>query len=106
MPVQDPDDEVFNKAEVRDSAKLARRNEAFSAAAWKGNWALSLVAGDPGTPFPVEDRVIVIDSGTNRVVLKRGADPELTPDGMLSEISADLRGLSIRQFRTKWERNY
>ena len=99
----DPDDEIFSKAEVRYSAKLARRPELLRAAAWIGNWAVGLVAGDPGTPFPVEDRVIVIDSRTNRIVLKRGSDPEIVPDGLLSEISADLKGLSIRQFRTKWD---
>jgi hypothetical protein len=97
----DPDDEIFNKAEVRFSAELARRPEVLRAAAWRGNWAVGLFAGDPETPFPVEDRVIVTDSRTNRRVLKRGTDPEIVPGGLLTEISKDLKALLIRQFRTK-----
>jgi hypothetical protein len=99
----DPDDEIFNKAEVRFSAKLARRPQVLRTAAWIGNWAVGLFAGEPETPFPVEDRVVVTDSRTNRIVLKRAADPEIVPDGLLTEISADLKALSIRQFRTKWD---
>jgi hypothetical protein len=47
----DPDDEIFNKAEVRFSAELARRPEVLRAAAWRGNWAVGLMLEIQKHPF-------------------------------------------------------
>jgi hypothetical protein len=101
MPI-DSDDEVFNRAGTRYSAKLVPRSRSMKSAAWIGNWAISLIGQMPDTPIPSQDKVVVIDSRTNRIVLKRGGI-DVPAHETLSELADDLEGLSIRQFRTKWE---
>jgi hypothetical protein len=61
----------------------------------------SALASHPDVPFPSQDRVIVADVETNRVVLTQKG-PELPATTLLSEVSTDLEALSIRQFGLKW----
>ena len=100
MPT-DPDDEVSNQAGTRYAAKLVPRSLPMKSAAWIGNVAISLISRGPETLIPSQDKVVVVDSPTKRIVLKRGGT-DVPASEILNELPDDLKGLSIRQFRTKW----
>ena len=97
----DPNDEVFNKAEARYKVERHRRSWLKQSAAFLGNLAISFVGQGPEAPIPSQDRVNLVDRRTNAVLLKWGGS-DLLPDQLLTELDADLNGLSIRQFETKW----
>jgi hypothetical protein len=71
------------------------------AAAFMGNFIVSLIAGQGDAVFPSQDRVVVVDRRTDRVVF-RWAGSDVPVADYLSDMSTDLPRLSVRQFRTKW----
>ena len=81
--------------------KRTRRSETMLAAAFVGNFIVSLIAGQGDAVFPSQDRVVVVDRRTDRVVFRWGGSDVPVAD-YVNDISADLPRLSIRQFRTKW----
>jgi len=97
----DPVDEVFNRAGTRYSARLVPRSRRMKSAAWLGNLAVSLIGQQPDAPFTSQDAVVIVDSCTNRIVLKRSGT-EVPAAQTLNDFTVDLEDLSIRQFRTKW----
>jgi hypothetical protein len=96
----DPDDEVFNRAGTRYSSRLVPRSRRMKSAAWLGNLAVSLIGQQPDAPFASQDTIVVVDSRTNRTVLKRSGT-EVAVAETLNELAVDLERLSIRQFRAK-----
>jgi hypothetical protein len=60
-----------------------------------------MTASHPDAPFPSQDRVVFVDLKTDDVVLRRSGS-DVPANDMLSDLEADLKGLSIRQYRTKW----
>lgn len=101
MP-NDSEDDVLSPAETRYRAALEPRSEPARIAAFIGNLVASMTASHPDTPFPSQDRVIVVDLKTRDVVLRRGGS-DVPASETLSELEADLEKLSVRQFRTKWD---
>jgi hypothetical protein len=100
MPT-DTDDEVWNRAESRYSAKLVHRSRLKKSTAFVENLALSALSGFPELVVSSQDKVVVVDSRTNRIVLSRGGT-DVPASDLLNELAVDLQSLSIRQFRTKW----
>lgn len=101
MPDQ-PEDDVFSKAEIRYQTKLARRSLTKKVVAWVGNTALSLTLQSAEAPFPAQDGIVIVDLQTNEVVVRRRGTVEPAA-ALMSELSDDLKTLSIRQFRRKWD---
>jgi hypothetical protein len=97
----DPNDEIFSKAEARYRVERHRRSRLTKSAAFVGNLVISLIGQGPDAPIASQDRVSLIDRRTSAVVLTWGGS-DLMPEQLLTEIGADLNGLSIRQFETKW----
>jgi hypothetical protein len=67
----DPDYEVFNRAGTRSAVKSESRSRPMKSAAWIGDLAVSLIGQMPDTLIPSQDKVVVVDSRANRIVLKR-----------------------------------
>jgi hypothetical protein len=94
----DLEDGVFNKAGVSYEARQVAPSWLRLTAAWIGNL---ITIGGRVELFAPEDRVVIVDRRTARVVLKRGG-LEVPAAETLREVSTDLSNLSIRQFRAKW----